>query len=267
MGYGSALDQYLAEPFSRNSGSRTNNPYSALNDPKNNRYAPFQSLAEFRSSHPYELLYSVWRLDGTTGKAAMGLVDKAIATEKNGPKGIACFDRKYGAIEQVQPVGLGLNDWRLVRAAEFARKAGFEVIEDDHLEEFGTPPAPSRCLNAFLYAGWYSLVNYNDAFDWAEGAIGLHQDSGSCMNPRKGKSWCTIALERGITITSGAVIEPYLEGLPKPDGVVFDLLRGANAGDALLRNTAWLRWQIINIGDPLYAPFAGSRGASLVKSP
>jgi uncharacterized protein (TIGR03790 family) len=259
-GYGEALDQYLAEPFDQSHGARYENPYAAQNDPRNNSYPPFQSLAEFRSAHPNIFLYSVWRLDGASAKVARSLVDKAIATEKKGTRGIACFDRKYGNIQQVQPTGLGLNDWRLLRAAEFARKAGLDVIEDDHVEEFGTPPAPQRCANAILYAGWYSLNHYNDAFDWAEGAIGLHQDSLSCLNPRAGKSWCAKALEKGITITSGAVSEPFLEGLPKPDGVVADLLRGANVGDALLRNTAWLNWQVINIGDPLYRPFPG-RGA------
>jgi hypothetical protein len=30
---------------------------------------------------------------------------------------------------------------------------------------------------------------------------------------------------------------------------------GANAGDAFLRGTQWLKWAILNIGDPLYRPF------------
>jgi hypothetical protein len=37
-------------------------------------------------------------------------------------------------------------------------------------------------------------------------------------------------------------------------------LEGANVGDAFLRNTLWLKWMIINIGDPLYRPFAKQRG-------
>jgi hypothetical protein len=60
---------------------------------------------------------------------------------------------------------------------------------------------------------------------------------------------------KGITITSGAAAEPYLEGLAHPDQVFRYLFQGANAGDALLRSTRWLKWMILNIGDPLYRPF------------
>jgi hypothetical protein len=51
------------------------------------------------------------------------------------------------------------------------------------------------------------------------------------------------------------VDEPYLQGLPRPDQLFFYIFQGANVGDALLRSTAWLKWRIINIGDPLYRPF------------
>ena len=60
---------------------------------------------------------------------------------------------------------------------------------------------------------------------------------------------------KGITITGGAVGEPYLEGLTHPDQVFLDLFLGANVGDALLRSTHLLKWMIVNIGDPLYRPF------------
>ncbi len=76
---------------------------------------------------------------------------------------------------------------------------------------------------------------------------------------RGGQNWSYNALARGITVTSGAMSEPYLAGLPRPDGVFHDLLAGSNVGDAFLRNTRFLKWMIINIGDPLYTPFAGGR--------
>ena len=133
------------------------------------------------------------------------------------------------------------------------------VTEDEQEAEFGTVPAPLRCENVALYAGWYSYNNYNDAFSWATGAIGFHLDSGSALDPRSGANWSANALQRGITVTSGAVNEPYLEGLPHADGVFRNLFEGANVGDAFLRNTAFLQWMIINIGDPLYRPFSGGR--------
>jgi len=57
-------------------------------------------------------------------------------------------------------------------------------------------------------------------------------------------------------VTSGAVDEPYLEGMAHPDGVFRNLFEGANVGDAFLRNIRQLKWRILNLGDPLYRPFS-----------
>ena len=63
------------------------------------------------------------------------------------------------------------------------------------------------------------------------------------------------ALQRGITVTSGSVTEPFLEGLVHPDQIFLYLFNGANVGDAVLRGTRWIKWMILNVGDPLYRPF------------
>ena len=76
------------------------------------------------------------------------------------------------------------------------------------------------------------------------GAIAFHIDSASAAN----------AVYRGLAITNGAIGEPYLEGQIHADGLVHDLLEGANVGDAFLRNVAWQKWMLISIGDPLYQP-------------
>ena len=200
-------------------------------------------------------LYSVWRLDAPTAALAKGLVDKAITAETSGLSGKACFDSQDGPLTGVADFGQGSGDWDIHQSANFARKAGFEVLEDDQHAEFGTPPAPARCDQAALYAGWYSLNHYNDAFTWNPGAIGFHLDSASAVNPRGGTNWAANAVAKGITVTSGAVAEPLLEGLPHPDEVFLSLFQGANVGDAVLRSTRWLKWMIVNIGDPLYRPF------------
>src|SRR6185312_15598839 len=158
------------------------------------------------------------------------------------------------ALNTIQDSSYGAGDWDLHRAADFARKAGFKVLEDANGEEFGTPPAPN-CPNAALYAGWYSLNNYNDAFTWNTGAIGIHLDSASAYNPRTGTNWVANAVKRGITVTTGAMAEPMLNGLVHPSGTFRDLFQGANVGDAFLRNTNFLKWVILYIGDPLYRPF------------
>jgi uncharacterized protein (TIGR03790 family) len=229
-------------------------PYYDDAKSRRNIYQPFESFADYRAKPSALLIYSVWRMDGPTVALAKGLVDKAIAAEASGLTGRACFDRNKGPIEKVSDSGYGEGEWDLHQAATFAREAGLEVIEDSNFAEFGTPPAP-ECPNAALYSGWYKLGRYNDAFMWNTGAIGFHLDSFSALNPRGGTNWSANAIIRGITVTSGSVTEPYLQGLLRPGGTFRDLFQGANVGDAFLRNTRWLRWMTLYFGDPLYRPF------------
>ena len=249
------LDQFIADIWNDQVPDITeisNHAYYAANQSQGNFYLPFQSLADYRSQSDAQPLYAVWRLDAATADLAKGLVDKAEAT---GLRGQGCFDRRFGNVNALEDWNYGAGDWDLFRAAEITRKVGLAVTEDENEAEFGTAPAPLRCDNVALYAGWYTYNHYNDAFSWVPGAIGFHLDSGSAIDPRSGVNWSANALQRGLTITSGAVNEPYLEGLPHADGVFRDLFAGANVGDAFLRNTAFLQWMVINIGDPLYRPF------------
>jgi len=259
-GRGLAVDQYLADAWDAlPSSGRALNPYYAHAMAKEGRYPHFLSLESYRAQANAKPIYSVWRLDAATPALAQALVDKAIAAEAREPIGQACFDRRFGDLTTQADTGYGAGDWQLHRAAEFAKAAGFNVIEDANEAEFGTPPAPLRCDDALLYAGWYSLNHYNDAFSWRTGAIGFHLDSASAANPRGGKNWSANAIKAGITVTAGAVDEPFLPGLPRPDGVFLNLFEGANVGDAFLRNTLWLKWMIIYLGDPLYRPFPNGR--------
>lgn len=258
--HGWAIDQYLADIWDKTGPTgREGNPYFGAPRAKLNLYPPFIALADWRKRPDARPIYSVWRLDAPTAALASALVDKAVAAEQHGLKGLACIDRRYNNVREMEDSGMAVGDWELFRAAEFARKAGFNVLEDDHEAEFGTAPAPSRCDNVALYSGWYAYNHYNDAFSWAEGAVGIHLDSASVANPRSGANWAANALLRGITVTGGAVAEPYLVGLPRPDVIFRCLFEGANVGDAFLRGTAWLKWQITYIGDPLYRPFPSGR--------
>ena len=264
-GAGVALDQYVADIWGDYGDLHPIvNPYYAPIESRLDLYPRFQSLADYRSSPEGKRVYSVWRLDAATPELARGLIDKAMLAEQAGASGQACIDRRFGKnIDSLPDTGYESGDWDLARAAEFLRKAGIQVTEDTESAEFGTPPAPARCDHAIFYAGWYSLNHYNDAFSWNAGAIGIHLDSASASDPRGGENWAANALKRGITVTAGALDEPYLPGLPHPDGIVHDLLAGANVGDAFFRNTAELKWMIINIGDPLYRPkFSGEQGTA-----
>ena len=257
-----SLDSFIADLWKNDVSDITeitNHPYFAEAQSQGNVYAPFIDFAAYRNQASAAKIYSVWRLDGATVELTKGLVSKAIQAENNGLQGQACLDRRFGPVSGLEDWSYGAGDWDLLRAADFARQIKFTVTEDEQEAEFGTAPAPLRCDNVALYAGWYSYHNYNDAFSWANGAIGFHLDSASAIDPRSGVNWSANALQRGITVTSGAVNEPYLEGLPHPDIVFRSLFAGANVGDAFLRGTAFLQWMVINIGDPLYRPFSGGR--------
>jgi uncharacterized protein (TIGR03790 family) len=234
------------------------NPYYALSSSVANSYKTGVSLADFRLTGP--LVYSVWRLDAPTSILAKSLVDQAVQVEAaGGLSGYGCFDRLATDTPTYPDTGVNAGDWDILRASQMFRNTGFAVIEDTNAEEFGTAPARLRCDGAAFYTGWYSYGHYNDAFNWNSGAIGWHLDSASATSPRRGDNWSGGALGRGIAVTTGAVMEPYLEGLPHADGALRNLLEGMNVGDAIFRNTAWIHWMIINIGDPLYRPFAGGR--------
>ena len=253
-----AIDQEVADIWDQYAPdfpvSRPKQPYYDEAQSKANSYTPFQPFAEYRAQPDAKMIYSVWRLDAANPKLAKGLVDKAIEAEKTGLKGLVCIDRRW-PLNTIEDNGYGAGDWDLHRAADFAREAGFRVIEDAHGEEFGTSPAPSRCDDAALYAGWYSLNQYHDVFGWNTGAIGIHIDSLSAWGPRNGTNWAANAIKKGITVTTGAIEEPGLNGLVHPSGTFRDLFQGANVGDAFLRNTNFLKWEILYLGDPLYRPF------------
>jgi len=189
-----ALDQFTADIWDGVLPERPANmpdvqPYFGAAQSEGDVYQPFVSLADYRRQANARRIYSIWRLDAATPTVAKGLVDKALYAEAHGLSGNACFDRRTDPVTSVADFGYGAGDWDIHAAAEMARRAGFPVIEDAHAEEFGTAPAPLRCDHAALYAGWYSLNHYNDAFTWNPGAIGIHLDSASATNARGGANW------------------------------------------------------------------------------
>ena len=252
---GRAADSYLIDLW--DAYGLRENPYFVNADTKNNVYQDFQTLADFNAHSAGPPIYSVWRLDGPTPEIAAGLVEKALYAEANGLRGRACFDRNRGLFNVLQETDASYlaTDWDMYRAAEFFRQKGWNTTEDFVDAEFGTAPAPPQCGGAAYYTGWYSYNNYNDVFSWVPGAIGFHIDSASAANPRGGANWAANALRRGITVTTGAVEEPFVRLFPKTDQIARYLLQGANVGDAFLRATLFKEWQFINLGDPLYRPF------------
>jgi uncharacterized protein (TIGR03790 family) len=238
--------------------SQNTNPYayydpvSGFRDP-GGAYTTFVSFADYRdnstSAQNYggHLIYDVWRIDAATTDLARGLIDRALMAESQGLQGIGCFDMQGDPTGQPD-TGYTSGDYDILRASQFARQAGFTVVTDTNSTQFGQAPSPLRCDGAALYAGWYAYGSYNDAFSFVPGSIGWHIDSAS-------EIWSTEAIRHGLTVTQGAVGEPYLSGIAHPDAVMLDIMNGANVGDALFRSTANITWMMVNSGDPLYRPF------------
>jgi uncharacterized protein (TIGR03790 family) len=238
--------------------------YYAESQSQGNSFIPFQSLAVYRTTARAQLIYSVWRLDGPTVAVANAQVDGATAAMAAGGPPVsqvlgspsnACVDMKEST-SGIPDSGLYSIDWDLYRASQILTAANkFSVITDMLPTQFGTSPSPN-CPNSGFYVGWYNYGSYNSAFSWDQGSIGWDIDSGALADTRNPPWWGAGAIANGISVTSGPVTEPFTAGIVKP-AVIRNLFEGANVGDAFLRNTHWLKWMTVNVGDPLYQPFPG----------
>ena len=254
-------DQYATQFFTIPTATHR---FYAESQSQGHAFVPFQSLAAYRTTARSQLIYSVWRLDGATPAIALAQVDNVTAAMAAGGLPIsqvagslanACVDMTSSPVG-VPDSGYTTANWDLYREAGFLTTANkFNVILDSLNTSFGVAPSPS-CLNTGWYVGWYNYGTYNNGFSWDRGSIGWDLDSGALADTRSGPWWGANAIAQGVSVTSGPVTEPYLEGLARP-AVVRNLLEGANVGDAFLRNTRWLKWMIVNVGDPLYQPFPG----------
>ena len=166
-----ALDSFIADIWDEYSPSRPGNEvrshaYFGEAQSQGNVLYAVRSVGQLPGwAAVVEHLFRVAAGCGHAG-LAKGLVDKAIIAEANGLSGEGCFDLQFGSADNLADYGSAAGDWDIHQAAEFARRVGFEVVEDGTPAEFGTAPAPLRCDGAALYAGWYSLGHYNDAFTW-----------------------------------------------------------------------------------------------------
>ena len=192
----------------------------------------------------------VCRLDGPDCKIVESLVDKAIAAEKTGLKGIAYIDSR-GLVQRDLP---GYVDQSLRDLAMLTRLRKEMPVKEEPTEKLFAPGASPETA---IYCGWYSLKNYVDAFDFVDGAIGYHISSFEAADLRDPNSsqWCPAMLKDGITATLGAVAEPYLHSFPEPKTFFLELFNGRCLVEAFYRTNPFNSWQMLLIGDPLYKPF------------
>lgn len=200
----------------------------------------------------------VSRLDAPTVELANGIVDKAIAAEKQGLQGTVYLDARGLAKldgSQYAPGSQEEYDRSLLLTAKLIQEnTALNVVLDDKTELFG----PDSCPNAILYSGWYSLSKYVDAFQWAPGAVGFHLASGEASTLRNADSqvWCKRMLEEGVTGTIGPVYEPYLLAFPRPHEFFALFLSGKYTyAECVYRTKPTSSWVMTSIGDPLYNPF------------
>jgi uncharacterized protein (TIGR03790 family) len=218
------------------------------------RWQPNQLNRHNGNTEGLVLTVMVSRLDGPTPQIARGLIDKAVYAEKTGLHGFAYIDSR-GIPDDKQPGSWGNYDQKLRNLAVLLRfRTSLQVKEERTNKLF----EPHSCPQTAIYCGWYSLKKYIDSFDFVDGAIGAHIASFEAMDLRDPNSteWCPSMLVHGVTATFGPVAEPYLSAFPDPEEFFYELIDGKCLVEAFYRSQPFCSWQMMLIGDPLYAPFA-----------
>ena len=197
----------------------------------------------------------VARLDGPSADIARGLVDKALAAERDGLWGRAYFDAR-GLSQTDTNYYLG-DEW-ILGGAEICRELGFETIVDKNPATF---PADFPMSQIGIYCGWYD-GNVSGPFtlpkvEFMPGAFAYHLHSYSAATLRStNQNWAGPLLAKGATCTMGCVTEPYITTTPN---VAVFLARwiggGFTFGEAAWAAQPALSWQTTVVGDPLYRPF------------
>jgi uncharacterized protein (TIGR03790 family) len=212
------------------------------------RWQPNMLNDKVKSQNSITLMVS--RLDGPNYDIIKGLIDKAIAAEQKGLKGIAYIDSRGITSRDMY----GHYDQSLLNLAAFLRSRTEITVREERAAKLF---APGTCPETALYCGWYSAGKYVDAFDFVDGAIGYHIASFEAVSLRDPNSsqWCPAMLRDGITATLGPVAEPYLHAFPEPRAFFPKLYEGNCLVEAYYRTNPFNSWQLVLIGDPLYRPF------------
>jgi uncharacterized protein (TIGR03790 family) len=196
----------------------------------------------------------VARLDGPTPEIARGLVDKAMAAERDGLWGRAYFDTRGLA----KTDKLYYGDETILGAAEVCAQLGFDTVVDTNSDTF---PASYPLSSIGIYCGWYD-GGVSGPFtlpqvEFMPGAFAYHLHSFSAADVRSPTSnWVGPLLAKGATCTMGCVSEPYLVYTPDVAFFMRALAHGWTFGEAAWSAQPALSWQTTVVGDPLYRPFA-----------
>jgi uncharacterized protein (TIGR03790 family) len=217
----------------------------------------FHGNASLGNPSPSRLpIIIVSRLDAPTPQLAMDLVDRAMETEQRGLIGRAYIDSR--GLQPDGTVGYGYYDQGLRDLADLLRThSTYPVVLEDTERRFSER---GEAPDVAIYAGWYKLRSYEDAFTFNPGSIGYHIASGEAVSIHDPKEtgWCKNALERGITVTLGPTGEPYVDAFPLPNEFFALLLTGRyTLAEAYALTTRYISWRMVLFGDPLYNPWRG----------
>lgn len=224
----------------------------ALLPARNTPTAGFVPNPLFNQRQPEEnrrrAVLRVARLDGPSREAVTGMIDSALAGERDGVRGRAYIDlggpheRGDGWIQQA-----GEQLEALHYPTTWQREKGL-IGWDQRLD------AP-----AFYFGWWTANVNGPFArgdFRFPPGAVAFHLHSFSATTIRRdNQRWVGPLVARGVAATVGNVFEPYLELTFRPDMLMQRLAEGAEFGEAAYHALPSLSWMGIVVGDPLYRPF------------
>ncbi len=205
--------------------------------------------------NPTNGILLVARLDGPTAAIALGLVDKALAAERDGMWGRAYFDAR--GLDKTD-TNYFLGDVYMLGAAEICQQLGFETVVDRNP---GTFPSDFPMSQIAIYCGWYD-GNVSGPFtrptvEFMPGAFAYHLHSFSASTLRSTNAcWAGPLLAKGATCTMGCVYEPYLACTPNVAAFLDRWLGGRlTFGEAAWAAQPVLSWQTTIVGDPLYRPF------------
>jgi len=200
-------------------------------------------------------LLMVSRLDAPTADHALQMVDRAIEAERQGLVGTIFLDaRGLPVKDRSDTYGRYDQSLRDLHAFTTKHTAYRSVLENTESRFHRPGDAP----DVALYAGWYRLRQYEDAFTFKPGAIGYHMASAEAVSVRNSmeRGWCKNALERGITATIGSVGEPYLDAFPEPLEFISLMMTGQySLVEAYYLTSRWVSWRMVLFGDPLYNPW------------
>jgi uncharacterized protein (TIGR03790 family) len=192
------------------------------------------------------------RLDAPTPAMVRGMIDEAIATEKEGLWGWAYVDGR-----NITSGGYTEGDIWMRNLVKILRQSGVPTIFDNLPATFAEN---FPITDAAVYFGWYAGdINgpfAREDFRFKPGAVAVHLHSFSAASLRGASSqWCGPLIARGAAATLGNVYEPYLSLTANLDIFQDRLMAGLTLAEAAWMSQRALSWMGVVIGDPLYRPY------------